>query len=512
METAKHDLFSESSCDEFINPIWIVDSTGNTIFINKAWFKYTNTAMEDQINRGWLNTLHPEDQASTAGKLATCFSSQQPFRLYFRVRKFDGTYHPFTTYGEPYYSKEGAFQGYIGTCQELTQLDELRENLSQERNRFAAILKNTPDLLLQIDIDGKLLFLNRAFPGYILDEMVGRSVVDCLDPQSGTLTAQLIEQVHHLPVPFDFCYIDWIQKRYFLVKYVPFDNCKSILISSTEMSESVSNFQAVAKTQTQLEEQKARMAHKARLASLGELSTSLAHEITNPLTIFGGHVEQLKKKIQNRNCCVEDYMANICELEKSLDRLTKVSKSLSHFSRDVSNDPFVFTSLKDIMIETRELVDHKVKIHEITFSVGSIPEVQIECRDVQMAQVLVNLITNSVQAISGLKERWIRVDISDLGSFIRFSVTDSGTGIEPEKRKLIFSPFFTSKPSGSGTGLGLAISQKIVAAHHGVLTFQEDSPNTKFNFEIPKKQPKIFSEDGNFFNSKNNQSDSPIWR
>lgn len=104
----------------------------------------------------------------------------------------------------------------------------------------------------------------------------------------------------------------------------------------------------------------------------------------------------------------------------------------------------------------------------------------------QISQVLVNVIGNAIDAIAGLSEKWIRVEVYDKNDKVFFTITDSGKGIPLEIQEKIMHPFFTTKGVNIGTGLGLSISKSIIEEHGGFLNYNVSSPNTQFVFELRK--------------------------
>jgi signal transduction histidine kinase len=102
--------------------------------------------------------------------------------------------------------------------------------------------------------------------------------------------------------------------------------------------------------------------------------------------------------------------------------------------------------------------------------------------------VILNLLNNSVDAISELKEKWIEIVVAETASCIEVKITDSGRGIPKEIQNKIFNPFFTTKVVGKGTGLGLSISKGIIEAHGGHFQINNECPNTQFVIQLPKCQ------------------------
>ena len=109
----------------------------------------------------------------------------------------------------------------------------------------------------------------------------------------------------------------------------------------------------------------------------------------------------------------------------------------------------------------------------------------VHCKHIQISQVLLNLLMNSVQAIESLKIKWIEIKAQKKGEEIIFDVIDSGEGIAEEIVDNIFQPFFTSKGVGKVTGLGMSVSKQIAESHHGKLIYQELNGHTCFQLSLP---------------------------
>jgi C4-dicarboxylate-specific signal transduction histidine kinase len=124
---------------------------------------------------------------------------------------------------------------------------------------------------------------------------------------------------------------------------------------------------------------------------------------------------------------------------------------------------------------------------ELANEVGDV-HLEIDCRPVQITQVLVNLIGNALDAVKAVDERWIRLEVRDLGDEVEVAVVDSGRGVPPELRLRVLQPFFTTKGPGGGMGLGLSIAAGVAADHRGRLYYDESSRATRFAFRHPKRQ------------------------
>jgi signal transduction histidine kinase len=115
-------------------------------------------------------------------------------------------------------------------------------------------------------------------------------------------------------------------------------------------------------------------------------------------------------------------------------------------------------------------------------------DILVLCRGAEICQVLMNLLTNALDAVEGSASAWVKLEVKEAGKMAEISVCDSGTGIPQGLRSRILEPFFTTKEPGKGLGLGLSISRTIVEAHGGKLVLNESVPYTRFTFTLPIAQ------------------------
>jgi C4-dicarboxylate-specific signal transduction histidine kinase len=171
-------------------------------------------------------------------------------------------------------------------------------------------------------------------------------------------------------------------------------------------------------------------------------------------------------------------------------RIERIVRGLRTLSREGGGDPFVLTAMKDIVDDAVELCRARFKPGNISLLVEPVPpDLRAECRATQIAQLLLNLLNNAVDAVRDLPERWVRIECREDGVELELAVKDSGSGLSPEVRQRIFRRFFTTKTEGNGVGLGLSISQAIMESHHGRLYIDETCPHTRFVARLPRHQP-----------------------
>jgi PAS domain S-box-containing protein len=240
--------------------------------------------------------------------------------------------------------------------------------------------------------------------------------------------------------------------------------------------------------EAQIEANKEQLVTAARLSALGMMAGGIAHEINNPLGIIHALASDLIDVVKEEGAAPPGMVArNSTRIRETSDRIARIIKSLRHISREGSGDKFQTATIGKILEETLEICSARFKANSVKLLLPeSIPELKVQCREVQVAQILLNLLQNAFDAVVEQKgERWVRLEVTHEDDSVVISVTDSGPGIPPEARPHIMEPFFTTKPVGKGTGLGLSLSKNIAEEHGGKLEFGEENGRTRFSLALP---------------------------
>jgi signal transduction histidine kinase len=235
-------------------------------------------------------------------------------------------------------------------------------------------------------------------------------------------------------------------------------------------------------------EMRALRAQTATWSSLSEMASGVAHEINNPLTIITGRAQLLSRLISSKKASQEQSLEHVKKIIVTVERIAVIIRGLMDFSRNAESDPFQRFNLASIFHNVKNLCSEKLLVNNISLSMTAPSDLTIECRGVQLEQVLNKLISNAHDAVCDLQEKWIRIEATVVGETVEISVTDSGRGIDTEIADKIMQPFFTTKEVGKGTGLGLSTSKGIVEGHRGNLRLDRPSPNTRFVIEMPINQ------------------------
>jgi signal transduction histidine kinase len=228
-----------------------------------------------------------------------------------------------------------------------------------------------------------------------------------------------------------------------------------------------------------------------KLATIGQLTSGLAHEIGTPLNIISGRTELVKKRLKDQ----EGVQKNLDIILLQTEKITKIIQQLLGFVRKKKPEqrPLNFRALLET---TLDFLDHQIqkqKVRVIKEMENPLPTVVGDPDELQ--QVFLNLIVNAIQAMSDggtlriiASSKWMAKEgITDgQKSYVEVCVEDNGIGMEKELMRQIFTPFFTTKKGEKGTGLGLTISQGIIEDHEGWIEVESEmDKGTLFKVYLP---------------------------
>ena len=230
-----------------------------------------------------------------------------------------------------------------------------------------------------------------------------------------------------------------------------------------------------------------------RLASLGQLSASVAHEINNPIAGVMNLSMLMQRMLKDDGIPpgrIEEFRKYLTQVTNETARVGRIVSDLLAFSRR-SKPQRAPGDVNKIVKMTLSLVQHKMKLSNVqveTHLAEDLPPVP--CDQSQMQQVALNLLMNAAEATQGKTERRVKVSTNSGDGMVRLVVADNGEGIPPENLAKIFHPFFTTKPEGKGVGLGLAVTYGIIEAHGGdVEVVSKVGEGTTFTVSLPLEPP-----------------------
>jgi two-component system NtrC family sensor kinase len=223
-----------------------------------------------------------------------------------------------------------------------------------------------------------------------------------------------------------------------------------------------------------------------KLASLGKLSATVAHELNNPLEGILTYSKLISKKLKaaNGNGEISSLIKYLDLISDETSRCGKIVKDLLLFSHK-EEETFAEENLISIIEKSITIINHHLKMNNIQLEKDfSADEIIIECNAQKIQQAFIALLMNAIEAMNNPGKIIIKAETENNNAVVR--IKDEGTGISEKDLPHIFEPFYSTKEAEKGTGLGLAVTYGIITNHSGKLSVEETSPEgTTFKIELP---------------------------
>jgi len=361
------------------------------------------------------------------------------------------------------------------------------EELSRSEQKYRRIFEGSMDMIFIVDEAGRFLDINQAglsTLGYdSRDDVIGgldlgRIFVSREDH------ARIMEELH------DRGFVKDHECR-FLTKGG--SELLMLLSATVRRGESgkVVSYEGIAKDLTARVRMEKQLQQANRLASLGQISTGIAHEINNPLGVMLGYTQLLLRE-HKAGTQIHDDLKTI---EKHARNCRTIIEDLLKFARGtITNKAFI--DVNQCLREVASLLAHQLELDNITLEIHpdvNLPPVLADAE--KLKQVFMNLIMNARHAISGQGRISLETFFEPAKERVLISVSDTGAGIHPELIDKIFNPFFTTKPPGEGTGLGLSVSYGIIQDHNGRIEVRSEiNKGSTFTIVLPLKEEPVVAD------------------
>ena len=261
----------------------------------------------------------------------------------------------------------------------------------------------------------------------------------------------------------------------------------------------INQFTQKLESKVEARTQELKLAHQKliqsdRLASLGQLSASVAHEINNPVAGILNLAMLLQRLLKEDGIPPErlaDFRRYLGQIISETSRVGRIVSDLLAFSRRPAPHR-AEADLNGVIENTLSLIAHKLKLANVETRLALDPGLpHLYCDRSQIQQAVLNLVLNAAEAVQGRPEPWLEISTGRAnGHAIWFRVRDNGEGMKPEVVKKIFDPFFTTKPEGKGVGLGLAVTYGIVSSHGGEIEVSSaPGEGATFTVTLPLQGP-----------------------
>jgi PAS domain S-box-containing protein len=412
------------------------------------------------------------------------------------------------------------------------------KKLSESEKKYRLIAENASDIIWTIDPDGNYMYISPSVErirGFKPEQIIGQPIEKTLSPESATFVRKLMKELQESESPMDFV----LANQRFEIQH-PRKDGKSLwseVMTSPLYNEAgeLIGFQGVTRditdrknTELELRETNEKLVEannelkmaqtqliqSEKMASLGELTAGIAHEINNPVNYvytsilpLSRDIEELKTLVDKcllltqsddlskRVIDVQEYakqldiqyiFEEIFSLVKGIregsDRTKEIVEGLRNFSRldaDTLRPANIHEGIDSTLMLLRNKITDQINIEK---KYGKIPP--INCYPGKLNQVFMNILNNAISAIGLEGEIQIKTYCDNDNVYI--SIRDNGPGMTEEVKNRIFEPFFTTKEVGQGTGLGLSIGYGIMKNHKGKITVKsKPGDGTEFIIQLP---------------------------
>jgi PAS domain S-box-containing protein len=465
----------------------ITDLSGNITEVNDQFCKISGFSREELIGKNHRIVNSGVHTTSFWTNMWNCISSGKTWSGMIENKSKEGHHYHVFSIISPIYDKEGLISNFLAVRLDMSETVQLKRKLKetiQILNETSAIAKVGG---WELDIKtGKLNWTDETFS--ILEVEKKSSQTPILPEGLELFTEEarpIIEKAIERAIDFGEPYALELQAKTAKgnVLWV-YTNGSPVYVDGkiTKLSGTIQDINVRKEIEINYELERVKNIQHSKLASLGELSAGLAHEINNPLSIIIGNINLLKKS-KNKT---EDIDKRLPKIEKSSERINKIIKNLKKVARSSTDTTFSILVLKDLILEVVTLVEIKAKMYQTEIFFEGESNSKISCNEIEIEQVLIILINNSIDATKELDQRWVKISTHETEEDINIKVMDSGSGIPLSSQDKLFDPFYTTKDVGEGTGLGLSIAKGIIEAHNGCLEIDNDCLNTCFNIKLKK--------------------------
>jgi PAS domain S-box-containing protein len=469
-------------------PIFGIDADGNVNEWNKKSAKITGFNSDEVLGKNLVAEFISEDYRESVNDVLQ------------KALKGDET----SNYELPLYTKDnnlvmvllnattrrnakGYIVGVVGVGQDITELDGYRSEMKRVAEDLTLLIDTANAPIFGIDADGNVNEWNKKsakITGFNSDEVLGKNLV-----------AEFISEDYRESVN------DVLQKalkgdetsNYEFPLYTKDNNLVMVLLNATTRRNAKGDVVGVVGVGQDITDRKiaeAQVIQASKLATLGEMATSVAHELNQPLHVIRLSSGNVIKKLQNNTADIKpEYLTQ--KFERIMQQTERASAIIDHmrmFGRKASEEAYAVDPCMALKSAV-SLISEQLRLTEIDIKVSTPNRCPFVLgHQVQLEQVLLNLLTNAQDAIKSIKDcarKIIKITVINDETNIRITVENTGPKIQEAIIERIFEPFYTTKEIGKGTGLGLSVSYGIIRDMKGEISVKNTNSGVRFIVVLP---------------------------
>ncbi len=475
------------------NAIMITDEKGAIIWVNFAFTETTGYSKEEVLGRNprFLKS-GKQDQAFYQNMWDTILAGKIWHDTLINRRK-DGTFNHEDMTITPIRDNSRKGTHFVAIKHDITEKTLAQEALQASELRYRRLFESAKDGILILDADtGQIIDVNPYLSemlGFSKEELAGKELWE-IGPfkdivASKVAFAQLRERgyIRYENLPLEsrtglIRQVEFVSNSYLAGSRVIQCNVRDITerkLAEEELRRTNQSLEgALAELQTkshELSSMTQQLWQASKLATMGELAASVAHELNNPLATLALHAEFLLERLPSD----DPKRRAVKVIEQEIERMATLVSNLLLFSR--RTQPQISTiNMAEELQDSLEFIRYHLRTHNITLATdfaSDLPGVQADRQ--QLRQVFLNLLTNASDAMPEGGSLTIRARhgvVENGGPTLMVEFSDTGIGIKPEDLPKLWESFFTTKPEGEGTGLGLPICRRTIEEHRGTIDIE----------------------------------------
>ncbi len=482
-----------------------MDMDGRISYVNAAFCQMTGYSTGELVGRMPPYPHWPPDRIEENARLLKQeLQGRSPSNgIEVKVMRKDGSIFDARMYVSPLIDPKGQQTGWMTSMTNITEAKRIRDQLSASHERFTTVLEGLDASVSVLSVQqGELLFANRSYRLWFGGDARGHqqmagSVVgatfsadhdDEVDSLSGLPTQELTETGASPREVF----IDSLQKWFDVrARYLQWtDGRLAQMLIATDIT-----------SRLRAEEQAAAQAEKAqvtsRLVTMGEMASSVAHELNQPLTAITNYCNGMVSRVKASSISSDDLIAALQKTARQADRAGQIIRRIRAFVKrsEPQRQP---TQARQIVEDAVDLAGIELRRRNVAIHIyvaQRLPTIMVD--PILIEQVVLNLLKNAAEAIDGaqlpLQRRHIELRVvprhtPEEGGVIEFSVTDMGPGLKDEVIARLYEAFFSTK--AEGLGIGLSLCRTIVESHRGRMRAQNlyngsQAVGCRFSFTLP---------------------------
>jgi PAS domain S-box-containing protein len=455
-------------------------------FVNAAWKQYTGLSDEAALGTKWSVVAHPDDIAGGDKMWRGALATGEPWHTEERVRRADGQYRWFCIDRVAAHDENGKIIKWYGTAYDIEDRKRAEEALRESEHKLRQIIDTIPAHVVRYQPDGAADFMNQTFsefvgPGVGFDNL--SSVVHPEDyPERSRDWDTHVAAAEPYDIEMRLRRADGVY-RWHRSRRVPLRDANGAIVNWYGAGHDIDDQK---RAEEAYREALLELAHANRVATMGQLTSSIAHEVNQPITAAVTYALAARRFLSAEPPNfreVDDALSLIVREGNRAGEVVGRIRALIRKAPPRQDAIAINDAILEVIALTRtEAADNNVSVR--TQLADGSPHIRGD--RVQLQQVLLNLIINAIEAMrdAGGGERELLISSRNEPDGVSVEVRDSGPGFAPAALERVFEAFYTTKPGG--LGLGLSICRSIIEAHNGQLWASPNVPRGAiFRFTAP---------------------------